>query len=158
MSQPTTRRYKIGESLYSEDEAVQIEPHGVKVYLYAVVADPEDIPTPTPEYVLPAPAPTPAPKPAAPKPPAPKPAPKPKPAAPKPKPQWTTGPPLGTGSTYYEVLGISNPHTWSRTLKELTKYYRRAALKTHPDKQGGDATAFRAVKEAYEHLKQYATY
>ncbi|MCX7057985.1 MAG: DnaJ domain-containing protein, partial [Proteobacteria bacterium] len=54
---------------------------------------------------------------------------------------------------YYEVLEVS------RTANEagLTKAYRRLAMKFHPDRNPGDATAedsFKEAKEAYEILSE----
>jgi len=50
---------------------------------------------------------------------------------------------------YYEVLGISK----SASDDEIKKAYRRAAVKYHPDKEGGDETKFKEASEAYEVLK-----
>jgi len=50
---------------------------------------------------------------------------------------------------YYEVLGISK----TASADEIKKAYRKAAVKYHPDKDGGDETKFKEVGEAYEVLK-----
>lgn len=51
---------------------------------------------------------------------------------------------------------VPNPSVWAilgitskATDTEIKRAFRKRALETHPD-QGGDAEAFRAVKEAYE--------
>lgn len=52
---------------------------------------------------------------------------------------------------YYEVLGVSR----SAGADELKKAYRRCAMKYHPDRNPGDASAeasFKECKEAYEVL------
>ena len=50
---------------------------------------------------------------------------------------------------YYEVLGISK----GASADEIKKAFRRAAVKYHPDKEGGDEAKFKEVNEAYEVLK-----
>lgn len=50
---------------------------------------------------------------------------------------------------YYEVLGIGK----EASADEIKKAFRRAAIKYHPDKEGGDETKFKEVNEAYEVLK-----
>lgn len=50
---------------------------------------------------------------------------------------------------YYEVLGIGK----EASADEIKKAYRRAAVKHHPDKEGGDETKFKELGEAYEVLK-----
>ncbi|MEI6851098.1 MAG: molecular chaperone DnaJ [Candidatus Saccharibacteria bacterium] len=54
-----------------------------------------------------------------------------------------------TKRDYYEVLGISK----SASDDEIKKAYRKAAVKFHPDKEGGDETKFKEAGEAYEVLK-----
>lgn len=54
-----------------------------------------------------------------------------------------------TKRDYYEVLGISK----SASADEIKKAFRKAAIKYHPDKEGGDETKFKEVNEAYEVLK-----
>ena len=50
---------------------------------------------------------------------------------------------------YYEVLGISK----SASADEIKKAFRKAAVKYHPDKEGGSDEKFKEVNEAYEVLK-----
>lgn len=50
---------------------------------------------------------------------------------------------------YYEILGVSK----DASADELKKAYRKAAVKYHPDKDGGDETKFKEVNEAYDVLK-----
>lgn len=54
-----------------------------------------------------------------------------------------------TKRDYYEVLGVSK----SASADEIKKAFRKAAVKHHPDKEGGDETKFKEVNEAYEVLK-----
>lgn len=54
-----------------------------------------------------------------------------------------------TKRDYYEILGISK----SASADEIKKAYRKAAVKYHPDKEGGDEDKFKEVNEAYEVLK-----
>ncbi len=50
---------------------------------------------------------------------------------------------------YYEVLGVGK----TASADEIKKAFRQAAVKYHPDKEGGDEAKFKEVNEAYEVLK-----
>lgn len=50
---------------------------------------------------------------------------------------------------YYEVLGVGK----TASADEIKKAFRKAAVKHHPDKEGGDETKFKEINEAYEVLK-----
>ena len=50
---------------------------------------------------------------------------------------------------YYEVLGVGK----TASEDEIKKAFRKAAVKHHPDKDGGDEAKFKEINEAYEVLK-----
>jgi molecular chaperone DnaJ len=50
---------------------------------------------------------------------------------------------------YYETLGIHK----DASADEIKKAFRKAAVKYHPDKEGGDEAKFKEASEAYEVLK-----
>ena len=50
---------------------------------------------------------------------------------------------------YYEVLGV----TKGASADELKKAFRSAAVKHHPDKEGGNEEKFKEIGEAYATLK-----
>lgn len=50
---------------------------------------------------------------------------------------------------YYEILGINK----DASADEIKKAFRKAAVKHHPDKEGGDEAKFKEASEAYEVLK-----
>lgn len=54
-----------------------------------------------------------------------------------------------TKRDYYEILGIGK----SASADEIKKAYRKAAVKYHPDKEGGDEAKFKEAGEAYDVLK-----
>jgi len=49
---------------------------------------------------------------------------------------------------YYEVLGVNK----SASADEIKKAFRKAAVKHHPDKEGGSEDKFKEINEAYEVL------
>lgn len=50
---------------------------------------------------------------------------------------------------YYEILGVAK----DASADEIKKAFRKAAVKHHPDKEGGSEEQFKEVNEAYEVLK-----
>lgn len=54
-----------------------------------------------------------------------------------------------TKRDYYEILGVGK----TASADEIKKAFRKAAVKYHPDKEGGDEAKFKEVNEAYEVLK-----
>lgn len=54
-----------------------------------------------------------------------------------------------TKRDYYEILGIQK----NASADEIKKAFRKAAVKHHPDKEGGDEAKFKEATEAYEVLK-----
>ncbi len=56
---------------------------------------------------------------------------------------------MATKNDYYEILGISK----DASADEIKKAFRKAAVKHHPDKEGGDEAKFKEASEAYEVLK-----
>lgn len=54
-----------------------------------------------------------------------------------------------TKRDYYEVLGVGK----DASADEIKKAFRKAAVKHHPDKEGGDEARFKELNEAYEVLK-----
>lgn len=56
---------------------------------------------------------------------------------------------MSTKRDYYEVLGVDK----GASADEIKKAFRKAAVKHHPDKEGGDETKFKEINEAYEVLK-----
>lgn len=50
---------------------------------------------------------------------------------------------------YYEVLGVGK----TASADEIKKAFRQAAVKHHPDKEGGDEAKFKEINEAYDVLK-----
>ncbi len=49
----------------------------------------------------------------------------------------------------FKIMGLSR----SSSEEDLKKAYKKKALKTHPDKIGGDGSAFKKMKQAYENIK-----
>ena len=54
------------------------------------------------------------------------------------------------GKDFYETLGVSRADADDQ--EKLKKAYKKAALKSHPDRPGGDAEKFKAVGLAYDTL------
>ncbi len=61
---------------------------------------------------------------------------------------------------YYDILGVSK----QASLDDVKKAYRKKAMESHPDKEGGDEAKFKEVNEAYQVLsdpqkrQQYDTF
>ena len=63
---------------------------------------------------------------------------------------------MATKRDYYEVLGIRR----EATVDDIKKAYRQLAMKNHPDRNPGDASAeirFKEAAEAYEILSDEGT-
>ncbi len=52
---------------------------------------------------------------------------------------------------YYEILGVKK----DASDDEIKKAFRKAAVKHHPDKEGGSEEKFKEINEAYEVLKDH---
>ena len=52
---------------------------------------------------------------------------------------------------YYNILGVSK----NASDDEIKRAYKKLALKTHPDKNGGDDTEFKKINLAYETLSDH---
>lgn len=50
---------------------------------------------------------------------------------------------------YYSILGVSK----TANQDEIKKAYRKLAMQSHPDRNGGDDTKFKKINEAYDTLK-----
>lgn len=55
---------------------------------------------------------------------------------------------MSDNDNYYDILGLSK----DASEDEIKRAYRKLALKTHPDKNGGDDTMFKKINLAYETL------
>ena len=55
---------------------------------------------------------------------------------------------MGDKEDYYEILGLSS----DASDDDIKRAYRKLALKTHPDKNGGDDAMFKKINLAYETL------
>lgn len=55
---------------------------------------------------------------------------------------------MSTKRDYYEILGVAK----GASQEEIKKAFKKAALKYHPDREGGDEQKFKEAGEAYEVL------
>ena len=59
-------------------------------------------------------------------------------------------------TSHYDVLGLVGEGK-SASTEEIKRAYKSAALRCHPDKNGGDVAAFVAVNRAFETLSDPAS-
>ena len=53
-----------------------------------------------------------------------------------------------------EILGIKPEDLKKMSKDDLKKAYRKAAMKTHPDRNGNDGEAFKDVNNAWSYMKE----
>ena len=58
---------------------------------------------------------------------------------------------------YCNILKVTNQIPSDPDRRQIEKAFRKCALKTHPDKPGGDAYEFRRVQDAYKRLMAHIT-